>query len=96
MILTMLKMVAIIALIIALCAWAGYWIVRRIKPTAINLSHDGWILIHHHKKPVAFNNANDANHYADRTRSAGIFWDVYAIHKGKIIHCGDTQNSIIA
>ena len=95
MILTTLKMVAIIILIIALCTWAIYWIVKSIKPIATNLDKDGWILIHPHKSPVAFRNAPDANYYAERTRRAGIFWDVYAIHRGKIIHCGNTQNSII-
>ena len=95
MILTIIKMVGIIILILALIAWAGYWIVKTVKPTAINLSPDGWILIHPQKSPVAFSTAPDANFYAERTRRAGIFWDVYAIHRGKIIHCGNTQYSII-
>lgn len=96
MVQSIIQMVGIIALILALVIWVGYHIVKRIKPTAISLNSDGWILIHPHKKPVAFSNAPDANHYAHRTRRAGIFWDVYAIHQGKIVHCGNTQNSIIA
>jgi len=95
MILTTIKIMGTITLILAIIAWAGYWIVKIVKPTAINLSNDGWILIHPQKSPVAFRTAPDANFYAERTRRAGIFWDVYAIHQGKIIHCGNTQNSII-
>jgi hypothetical protein len=96
MILTILKIVCILTIAIVFCIWIVYWIVKLVKPTAINLNNDGWILIHPNKNPVAFNNAPDANIYAEHTRRAGIFWDVYAIHRGKIIFCGNTENSIIA
>ena len=96
MVQSIIQMVGIIALILALIIWVAYNIVKRIKPTAISLNSDGWILMHPQKAPVAFRNAPDANHYAQRTRRAGIFWDVYAIHQGKIVYCCNTQNSIIA
>lgn len=95
MILTMLKMVAIITLIIALCAWVSYWIVRRIKSNATTLHPSGYILTHPFKAPVAFSALPDAMYFVQRSSHSGIFWDVYNIQHGKLVLLGCSQNTSI-
>ena len=90
------KIVASVLALIIVALFFAYLIKGQIKPEAINLFDDGYILTKRLTSAVAFKDTNSAQHFAQRAAESGIYWDVYAVFNGKIMRCGNTKDIIIS
>ena len=95
MLLAVAKLAASVIGIMALGLWLAYLASRYVKKPSTRLFAEGYILTHPERPAVAFEKAEKANEFAERARAQGVIFEIYGVVKGKILHCGSTDNIII-
>jgi len=96
MLLAVVKLVASVVGIMALGLGLAYMASRYIKKPSTRLFADGYILTHPERPAVAFEKASKANEFAERARAQGVIFEIYGVFRGGIVHCGNSQNTVIS
>jgi hypothetical protein len=91
-----LKIIASVVCLMMLGLWLAYYIREKLESPSITLFDDGYILINPEREAIAFKCPQKANEFAERAAAEAVYFEIYGVYKGKIIHCGSTANSLIA